>query len=102
MKLTEQIKDKLKNEIRESLRQEKEIDKIVVFGSFLKNNEINDIDIAIFQHSNKPYLPLALKYRRLTRTISKRIPLDILPVISHSDNSTFLQEIETGELIYER
>ena len=33
---------------------------------------------------------------------SKRIPLDILPVISHSDNSTFLQEIETGELIYER
>ena len=102
MKLTKNLKNEIKCDLRESLKQEKEIDKIVIFGSFLANSEVNDIDVAIFQHSDNSYLPLALKYRKLTRAISKRIPLDILPIMSNSSDSIFLQEIETGELIYER
>lgn len=102
MKLTKNIRNEIKRDLRESLKQEEEIDKIVIFGSFLANKEVNDIDIAIFQHSDKSYLTLALKYRKLTRSISKRIPLDILPIMSNTSGSVFLQEIETGELIYER
>ena len=62
----------------------------------------NDIDIAIFQNSKESYLPLALKYRRLTRSVSKQIPIDIIPVGNNNSDSIFLKEIESGELIYER
>ncbi|MBU0711444.1 nucleotidyltransferase domain-containing protein [bacterium] len=102
MELTKNIKNEIKHDLRESLKQEKEIDKIVIFGSFLTTNEVNDIDVAIFQNSDQSYLTLALKYRKLTRSISKRVPLDILPIMSNKRNSVFLQAIETGELIYEK
>lgn len=102
MKLNRKLKEEIKEELRESLKQEKEIDKIIVFGSFLEDSEINDIDVAIFQHSKESYLPLALKYRKLTRSVSKRIPIDIIPVSNNKSDSIFLKEIESGELIYER
>jgi len=62
----------------------------------------NDIDIAIFQNSKDSYLTLAMKYRKLTRKLSQKIPLDIIPIKADACNSTFLSEIEAGELIYER
>src|SRR6056297_1399174 len=102
MKLDKNIKEKIKKEIKNSLKQEQEIQKIIVFGSFLLDKDINDIDIAIFQNSKESYLPLALKYRRLTRSVSKQIPIDIIPVGNNNSDSIFLKEIESGELIYER
>ena len=102
MKLNKNLKEKIKEELKDSLRQEKEIDKIIIFGSFLSDSEINDIDVAIFQNSKESYLPLALKYRKLTRSVSKRIPIDIIPVSNINSDSIFLKEIESGELIYER
>ncbi len=102
MRLDKNIKEQIKQELKDSLKQEQEINKIIVFGSFLSDTDINDIDVAIFQNSKESYLPLALKYRRLTRSVSKRIPIDIIPVANNNSDSIFLREIESGELIYER
>lgn len=102
MRLTKQIKEILKQEIIQNLSPEKEINKIIIFGSFLNSENPNDIDIAIFQDSKESYLSLAMKYRKLTRVIAHKIPLDIIPIKSNASDSTFLLEIENGELIYER
>lgn len=96
------VKESLKNEIKEILSKEKEINKIVIFGSFLTSDHPNDIDIAIFQDSDAPYLTLAMKYRRLTREIARKVAIDIIPIKSNASDSWFLSEIEAGELIYER
>lgn len=102
MKSTIRTKDTLKKKIIKSLKSEKEIKKIMIFGSFLDSENPNDIDVAIFQDSKKTYLTLAMKYRKLTRDIARIIPIDIIPIKSNATDSSFLSEIETGELIYER
>ena len=102
MRTNRKIKDSLKQQIRNILSQEKEIDKVFIFGSFIKSEQPNDIDVAIFQNSDKPYLELAMKYRRLIRPIARQIAVDIIPVKSDAADSWFLSEIMAGELIYER
>ena len=93
---------KIKQELAACLANETEISRIVVFGSFNESDSPADMDVAIFQTSDLPYLPLALKYRRQTRSISRRIPLDIVPVRPNAADSPFLDEINKGETIYER
>lgn len=102
MKLTKSNKHTIKQEILERLKPEKEVNKIVVFGSFLESENPNDIDVAVFQDSDESYLALAMKYRRLTRDIARRIPVDIVPIKANASSSSFLSIIESGELIYER
>jgi len=102
MVLVAKAKDSIKDKIVDSLKDEKEITKIIIFGSFLHSENPNDIDIAIFQNSDKSYLTLALRYRKLTRDISKIIPLDIIPVKSNVSDNYFLSEVNAGELIYEK
>jgi hypothetical protein len=75
---------------------------IIACPSFLTSADPGDIDIAIFQDSNENYLTLAMKYRKLTRNISSKIPLDIIPVRTTFQDNWFLREINTGEVIYER
>jgi uncharacterized protein len=96
------VKELLKQEIVNSLKTEIEIKKLIIFGSFRMSDAPNDIDLAVFQDSNLSYLSLAMKYRKLTRHISKKIPIDIIPVKMNAEKTSFLSEIETGELIYER
>jgi len=100
--LTEEIKKTIKQEIIQCLSPEREINRIIIFGSFINSITPNDIDIAIFQNSKESYLTLAMKYRKLTRMIAQKISLEIIPIKSNASNSTFLSEIETGEVIYER
>ena len=95
-------KENIKKEIIRILSDEKEIEKIVLFGSFVKSNEPNDIDIAIFQNSDEKYLVLAMKYRKKVREISKKIPIDIIPLKRNVTNDFVSSEIETGEIIYEK
>ena len=102
MTLTEKQKDELKKELVACLSSDDEVKKIVIFGSFVKSSDPLDLDVAVFQESNETYLPLALKYRRKTRAISKKIPLDIFPVKAGSKGHTFLSEIDRGEVLYER
>ncbi|NOY78834.1 MAG: nucleotidyltransferase domain-containing protein [Calditrichaeota bacterium] len=102
MKMTRRKKEEIKKEIKDILSAEKEVERIIIFGSFLNSENPNDIDIAIFQNSQKSYLSLALKYRKLMRMIAKKISLDVIPIRSEPLKSSFLSEIEGGELIYER
>ncbi len=95
-------KGELKNKIVDSLKEQTEIEKIIIFGSFNKSNSPNDIDIAVVQNSSDNYLTLALKYRKLIRTISKEIAVDIFPVVENNNNSFFESEVATGEVIYAR
>jgi len=99
--MTETSKSDLKREVAKSLGQVPEIRKIVVFGSFLTSESPNDMDVAVFQDSDEAYLPLAMKYRSLTRSVSARIALDIIPLRKDATGS-FLEEIDRGEVIYER
>ena len=99
---TEQQKQSLKQQLASLLGTEREVCRIVIFGSFLSSKDPQDIDVAIFQDSNEKYLPLAMKYRRKTRDIARRIPLDILPLKAGVQGEVFMDEIEQGEVIYER
>lgn len=94
-------KELIKNKIREQLSNEQEIQKIVLFGSFVRSSEPNDIDVAIFQNSTESYLSLALKYRKLMREIANMLPVDVIP-LKTSATGLFLDEIELGETIYEK
>lgn len=72
-----------------------------MFGSFLTSSSPTDMDVAIFQDSDEPYLPLAMKYRSLARPVSARIPLDIIPLRKDA-TGPLMEEINRGEVIYER
>ncbi|MGA2093652.1 MAG: nucleotidyltransferase domain-containing protein, partial [Sedimentisphaerales bacterium] len=61
--ISENEKQNLKRELVGCLRTEKEIRRIVIFGSFLNSSDPHDIDVAVFQDSDDQYLTLALKYR---------------------------------------
>jgi hypothetical protein len=99
---TEQQKQLLKQHLVSSLETEEEICRIVVLGSFVTSNDPDDLNVAIFQDSNEKYLPLAMKNRRKTREIARMIPMDIIPVKVNKERGTFGDEIERGEVIYER
>jgi predicted nucleotidyltransferase len=102
MYLNNENKEEIKRQVIASLKSELEIQKIIIFGSYLNSDNPKDIDIAIIQDSEQPYLSLALKYRKLMRKLAKRIPLDVIPINSESPANWFLDEINSGELIYER
>ena len=95
MPLSEDKKYNFIEIIKSQLSQFSEISKIVLFGSFVKSSEPNDIDTAIVQNSNDNYLKLSLKYRKVLRDLSKQIPLDIVP-IKQGANGIFLNEINKG------
>ena len=102
MLLTAQQKEALKQDLVMCLREEKEVSKIVIFGSFLSSSDPNDMDVAVFQDSNEGYLPLALRYRKRTREIGRKIALDIVPVKPGAHGVGLMDEIEQGEVLYER
>jgi predicted nucleotidyltransferase len=99
---TEQEKQFLKQEIAGCLKTEAEVRRIIIFGSFLTSDDPHDLDVAIVQDSDENYLPLALKYRKKTRDIARRIALDIIPLKSGVEGGLFMDEIRHGEVIYER
>ena len=99
---TEEQKESLKERLVGCLKGEKEIRRVFIFGWFLKTLDPHDIDIAVFQDSREKYLPLAMKYRKITRAIARIIPLDIIPIKAGARDDTFLDEIAQGEVIYER
>ena len=102
MTLTQQQKISLKQQLVSCLAGEKEVRKIVIFGSFFKSSDPHDLDVAVFQDSSEKYLPLAMKYRKKTRAVARLIALDIIPLKANARNGSFMDEIAQGEIIYER
>ena len=90
-----------------SLKGEKDIRKIILFGSFNHSHNPNDMDLAIFTDSNKNYLSLALAYRKKLRNIMNEIPIDIIPLkiddkTSTHEESNMILGLHEGEVIYEK
>lgn len=100
--MTIEDKNNIKQLLINNLKNEKEIKKIIIFGSFLKSDQPHDIDVAIIQDSNESYLPLAMKYRKKIRPITKQLAVDIIPFKSVFESNNFFQEVQSGEVIYER
>lgn len=100
--LTIEQKQQLKGQLVTALAGESEVCRIVVYGSFLHSDTPHDMDVAVFQDSDETYLPLALKYRKKTRPIARVIPLDIIPLKMGIKDGLFMEEIEQGEVIYEK
>ena len=99
---TAEQKERIKGDLAARLSPEREVCKVIVFGSFLTSATPNDLDVAIFQDSDEPYLALAMKYRRLLRSIADQIPIDVIPVRPNVAGGRFLTEICKGEVVYER
>ena len=99
--MTQNQRETVKAQIREILSKEPEVQRVVLFGSFVHSDQPNDLDIAVFQNSTQDYLPLAMKYRKLVRDLTNILPIDILP-IKLDAQGTFLDEIASGEIIYEK
>lgn len=102
MVLDVQQKAALKKDLVSCLSGDREIKRIVVFGSFVDSFSPGDMDVAVFQDSSESYLSLAVKYRTQTRSVSRRIPLDIIPLRAGVLDDPFLKEVERGETVYER
>ena len=100
--LTIEEKQELKKQLVSTFKYEKDIRKIVIFGSFLSSDSPQDMDVAVFQESSEGYIKLAMKYRKMTRVVSKKIPIDIFPIRSNADDASILSEIENGEVVYEK
>jgi len=95
------FKEEVVDIIKSCLSQFSEVDKVILFGSFLKKDQPNDIDIAVVQSSDDDYLTLSMRYRKALRELSKRIALDIIP-LRQDGKSAFLEEILKGSIVYER
>lgn len=102
MPLSGAEREALKQQVVACLRNEPEIRRIVLFGSFVRSLAPHDLDVAVFQESNEGYLPLALKYRRLLRAVAGRIPVDVIPLRVAENAGAFLREVEHGEVVYVR
>jgi predicted nucleotidyltransferase len=100
--ITIREKQELKQQLVASLQEEKNIRKVVVFGSFLYSDNPQDMDVAVFQDSSEGYVKLAMKYRKMTRAVSKKLPIDIFPIRPNADNALILAEIANGEIVYEK
>ena len=101
MKLSTEEKQALRQQVVACLADDPHVRRIVVFGSFLTSNDPRDMDVAVFQDSDAPYLPLALEYRRRLRPVARRIPVDVIPVRPAPAAGPLLTDIEAGEVIYE-
>ena len=97
-----EAKEMLKKEILDRLSEFPEVRKVVIFGSFVNSDNPQDIDIAVFHDSDESYFPLAMKYRLALRTIANKIPLDVIPIPKSPEQGPFIEEIQKGEVLYER
>lgn len=103
MQMTHADKEKLKSDLIAALAADESVEKIVIFGSFVHSETPHDMDVAVFCDSDDDYLTLALSLRRKLRRLSRIIPIDLVPITgSHDPVSVFLEEVNKGEVIYEK
>jgi predicted nucleotidyltransferase len=102
MKMSTNTREILKRKVLECLVGEPEITQVVIFGSFLHSGDPHDMDIAVFQDSDEKYIPLAMKYRSMLGPVAREIALDVFPIRTNPAENSFLREVKTGEVVYER
>lgn len=90
-------------QLKTTFKDDSQVDKIVVFGSFNNTDTPNDLDLAVFCNSPDDYLTLALSLRKKLRHLSKIIPVDVIPIATpYNQLSPFMCEINKGKVVYER
>lgn len=93
----------LSKDLVSALSTDDQVEKIIIFGSFIQSSSPNDMDVAVFCDSKDDYLTLALALRKKLRKLSRIIPIDLLPIsIPYDPAALFLQEINKGEVVYEK
>ena len=93
----------LSQDLVSALSTDDQVEKIIIFGSFIRSSSPNDMDVAVFCDSKDDYLTLALALRKKLRKLSRIIPIDLLPIsIPYDPAALFLQEINKGEVVYEK
>ena len=95
-------KNQIKQAVVEAMKNEQDIHKIIVFGSFLSSKTPGDIGVAVLGKFTKGYLEVATRLRKKVRHIAKILPVDIVPIQEDAPPNSFFQEIQKGEVIYER
>lgn len=96
-------KAQLKHDLVAALMVDEHVEKIIIFGSFTRTSNPHDMDVAVFCNSKDDYLTLALALRKRLRSLSRIIPIDLLPIaIPYDPAAVFLQEINKGEVVYEK
>ncbi|MBD3306286.1 nucleotidyltransferase domain-containing protein [candidate division KSB3 bacterium] len=95
-------KGQIKQAVVEAIKDDHDIQKIIVFGSFLASDTPQDIDVAVVGNFSAGYLDVATRLRKKVRHIAKILPVDIIPLQANSPQTRFVQEIENGEVIYEK
>ena len=102
MNLQRETKEMLKKEIAGLLSDFPEVQRVVIFGSFVNSDNPHDLDIAVFQDSDESYYPLAMKYRKTLRKVANKIPIDVIPIRRSPEQEPFIKKIRKGEVLYER
>jgi len=101
--MTSNDKEQLKRDLVSALSADEQVEKIIIFGSFVTSASPDDIDVAVFCASDESYLPLALSFRKRLRSLARKIPVDLLPICRpYTTDSAFMSIIEAGEVIYEK
>lgn len=100
--MTNAEKNIIKREIAARLAADGRVSRVIIFGSFLSSEDPQDVDIAVFSAGPGDYLSLAMRYRRELREVSRKISLDVIPVRMPCEESSFLKEINRGEIVYEK
>lgn len=95
-------KNELKQAVIEAIQDERAVHKIIIFGSFLSSETPGDLDVAVLGNFPHGYLATALRLRKKIRHLTRILPIDIVPIQEDTPMNTFLQEIQHGEVIYER
>lgn len=89
--MTHTDKEKLKSELVSALAEDEKVEKIVIFGSFMISSTPHDMDVAVFCDSEDDYLTLAMDLRKKLRSLSRVIPIDLLPIsVLYDPASVFL------------
>lgn len=95
-------KNQIKQAVVDAIKDEKDIQKIIVFGSFLSSETPGDIDVAVLGEFPNGYLEAATRLRKKVRHIAKILPVDIVPILEDAPQNEFVQEIQKGEVVYEK
>lgn len=96
-------KGKILDDLKSTLSPDKSIEKIIIFGSFMKAENPHDIDVALISSSRENYLTIVMRYKKMLRPLSKKISIDIVPLTDKSDKESFFyKEIISGRVIYEK
>ena len=93
-------KETIKREVAQRLSEHPEVERVVIFGSFLQSDQPGDLDVAVFENSDEPYVTLAMRYRKSLRSIAREFPIDVVPLRTGGSEPLLMEGIDEGEEVY--